>query len=319
MDLTPLKYNPNKTHFEQALEFLNYVGNPDISIEEFKAISVKFIDQLVLDNQMSSREAAFLTKSLMEDVKHDIYTYTTYIRYGKKNYRISKDFSEALADASLDVSCKYIPKKNISYNIQFHKEMVLSSIFGDPKDFYRNCYVAIEKCDTERDKIKGYLKRVMLVFPIYKDGTDYISTYDYINLVFRDENQKVSEAILDSADQLEESHKLTQKGKGVIKYITNIILYLNSGDPDLRELKKPNIPKNTKNIKKFHKKNKQKTLLDIIDVGFNYMKGIIYRVSATVVRGHFRWQPFGPGREQIKLIWINEHPRHFDDKEKKIL
>ena len=306
----PVQYNPDKTHFEQALEFLGYVGNPDISIEEFKAISVNFVNKLVEDNKMTPVEAAMTLKSLMDDVKHDIYTYTTYIRDGKKNYRISKDFSKALADASLDISCKYIPKKNISYNIQFHKEIILKSIFGEDNIAYRNCYVTIEDCTSEYDKKKGYLKRVMLVFPIYQDGAEYISTYDYINLVFEDDNQKVSEAIQNSAYLLD-SKKLTQDGEGVIKYITNIVLYLNSGDPDLRELKKPNIPKLTKNIKKFEKKNKHKPLLDVIEVGYNYMKGINYSVSGTVVRGHFRWQPCGSNREQVKLIWIEEHPRNF--------
>lgn len=308
--IDPVKYNPDKTHFEQALEFLGYVGNPDINIDEFKALSVNFVNRLVEDNKMTPMEASMTLKSLMEDVKHDIYTYTTYIRDGKKNYRISKDFSKALADASLDISCKYIPKKNISYNIQFHKDIILKSIFGEDNIAYRNCYVAIEDCTSEYDKKKGYLKRVMLVFPIYQDGTEYISTYDYINLVFEDDNQKVSEAIQNSANLLD-SQKLTQDGRGVIKYITNIVLYLNSGDPDLRELKKPNIPKLTKNIKKFEKKNKHKPLLDVIEVGYNYMKGINYSVSGTVVRGHFRWQPYGSNREQVKLIWIEEHPRNF--------
>jgi len=308
-----IKYNPNKTHFEQALALFGYVGNPDINIEEFKDISLKFIHKLVEENQMTPADAELTIKSLMEDVRHDLYTYSTYIRDGKKNYRIAKDFSNALSEASLDISCKYIPKKDVSYNIQFHKDIVLKSMFGEEDIAYRNCYVTVEDCDSEYDKEKGYLKRVMLVFPIYQYGEDYISTYDYINLVFKDENQKVSEAVLDSAKLLE-SKKLSDDGMEVIKYITNIVLYLNSGDPDLREIKKPKLPKITKNPGKFGKKNRHKPLLDIIEVGFNYMKGINYNVSSTMVRGHFRWQPCGANREQIKLIWIVEHERSFDKK-----
>jgi len=310
MAIHTIKHNPDKTHFEQTLEFLGHDGNPDVTLEEYKEISVRFVDKLVEDNRLPAKEANIVKKNLMEDVQHDLYTYNTFIRDGKKNYKISKEFSEALADASLDVSCKYIPSENISYNIQFHKDIVLTSMFGTDKEAYRNCYVTIEDCKSEYDIKKGYLKRVMLVFPIYIDGVDYISTYDYINLVFKDDKQKVSEAILASADQLKDQ-QLTEEGKGVIKYITNVILYLNSGDPDLRELKKPNIPKVTKNISKFKKKNKYKSLLDIIEVGFNYMKGINYRVSATMVRGHFRWQPYGSGMSMVKLIWIEEHPRNF--------
>jgi len=314
LNIPTVKYNPEKTHFEQALEFLDYHGNPDITLDEFKDISIAFVEKLVKEQKMHPMDAQLTIKHLMEDVKHDLYTYGTYIRDHKQNYRISKEFSEALADASLDVSCKYIPNKDISYNIQFHKDIVLKSMFGEKDIAYRNCYVAIEECSSERDKLKGYLKRVMLVFPIYRHGQEYSSTYDFINLVFKDENQKVSEAIKESAELLE-SQTLSEDGAGVIKYITNIILYLNSGDPDLRDLKKPKIPKETKNIQKFRRKNRFKSLLDITEVGFNYMKGIQYRVSATAVRGHFRWQPFGPQREQVKLIWIEEHARNFKSKE----
>jgi len=314
LDKMPLvKYNPNKTHFEQALQLLGYVGNPNITLEQFINISISFVDKLVEANQLSIEDAEKTKSSLMEDVKHDIHTYSTYIRDGKKNYRISKDFSHALADASLDISCKYIPKVNTSYNIQFHKDVVLKSMFGEKEISYRNCYISVEDCDTEYDKEQGYVKRIMVVFPIYQYGEDYISSYDFINLVFKNEDQKVSEAIQMSAKLLD-SKKLTPDGEAVIKYITNIILYINSGDPDLRELKKPKLPKVTKNIKKFEKKNRHKPLLDVIEVGFNYMKGINYTVSSTVVRGHFRWQPFGEGREQVKLIWIDEHPRSFDKK-----
>jgi len=308
--VNPVKYNPEKTHFEQALEIINYVGNPDITIEELKELMFQFLCSI---NPQSDKVETMATLQKMITQHHDMYCYERFIRDGKRNYRIAKDFSEALADASLDISCKYIPKQNSSFNIQFHKEIVLASLFGEEDVAYRNCYVTIEDCDTEYDKKKGYIKRVMLVFPVYMHGEDYYSTYDFVNLVFKDDNQKVTEALIDSANILE-NRKLTESGEGIIKYITNIILYLNSGDPDLRELKKPNIPKITKNIKKFQKKNKHKPLLDIIEVGFNYMKGINYRVSSTEVRGHFRWQPCGSERSQVKLIWVKEHTRNFDKK-----
>lgn len=308
----PVKYNPNKTHFEQMLEYINYHDNPDITYNKLHQIIFDFLRSI---NPEAKPESLYEIIDKMSASHHDMYCYERYIRDGKKNYRIAKDFSEALADASLDISCKYIPKTNQAYNIQFHKEVALTSLFGEKDIAYRNCYVTIEDCTTEYDKKRGYIKRVMLVFPVYMRGEEYYSTYDFVNLVFKDENQKVTEALLDSAEKLE-GKRMTDEGMGIVKYITNILLYLNSGDPDLRELKKPNIPRVSKNIKKFQKKNKHKTLLDIFDVGFDYMKGITYRVSSTMVRGHFRWQPCGIGREEVKLIWIGEHPRNFEAKDK---
>ena len=92
-----------------------------------------------------------------------------------------------------DISCKYIPEDSNSYNIQFHKDIILPSLFDKTDEFYRNCYVNIEECNSAYDKKKGYIKRVGLVFPVYKKGLEYESLYDYITLVFKDENQKVSE------------------------------------------------------------------------------------------------------------------------------
>lgn len=303
----PVKYNTDKTHFEQFLEYLNIEGNPDIDFNTLKYGVYSFLEKLTPN---TSKEELLTKLTPMFENQHDMHCFERYIRDGKKNYRIAKDFSEALVDASLDISCKYIPKQNKAYNIQFHRDVVLSSVFGEKDIAYRNCYVSIEDCNTDYERQKGYLKRIMLCFPVYLYGTEYHSTYDYVNLVFRAEDQTVTEALLDSARRVE-SREITDVGRDIIKYITNIVLYINSGDPDLREIKKPKIPAVTKNPKKFDKKNKHKTLLDIIEVGFNYMKGITYRVSATVVRGHFRWQPCGAGREQVKLIWIDEHPRNF--------
>ena len=309
----PVRYNPDKTHFEQQLEFIEYLSNPDINFTEYKIALSSFLDNFIKKNKMNPEDAAAVRRITSDDFQQDTYTYERFIRDGKKTYIIAKDFSEALAEASLDISCRYIPTDAISYNIQFHKDYVLSSLFDSENVFYRNCYVSIEACDTEYDKKKGYLKRIRLVFPIYQEGNLYNSTYDYINLVFREDKQKVRDAILESSKKAKD-YKMSEKGIRVIQYIVNVILYINSGDPDLRYLNKPKIPKITKNVHKFHKKNKHKPLLDIIKVGFNYLKGIKYNVSSTVVRGHFRWQPHGEGRGLIKLIWIGEHERHFNNK-----
>jgi len=306
----PLLYNPNKTNFEQMLECYNYIDNPDITYDDLKDIYANYVVSIGQNIDVKKLRDD-LEEVHLED--HGMYVYKKYIRDGKQNYNIAKDFSTALSEASLDISCKYIPRENKSYCVHFHKEIKIPSLFGEEEIKYRNCYVSVEDCDTEYDRSKGYHKRIMLIFPVYINGTDFYSTYDFVNLVFKDDNQKVTEALEYSAATLK-GRTLTEEGTKTIKYLTNVVLYLNSGDPDLRELKKPKIPKVAKNIKKFHKKNKHKPLLDIIEVGFNYMKGIKYHVSSTMVRGHFRWQPCGVGLQQVKLIWIGEHPRNFDNK-----
>mgnify|MGYP000533243118 CR=1 FL=1 len=48
-------------------------------------------------------------------------------------------------------------------------------------------------------------------------------------------------------------------------------------------------------------------------VGYDWKKPRVFGVESTTVTGHFRWQPYGPGRTQVKLIWISQHERHFKD------
>jgi hypothetical protein len=306
----PVKLNPDKTNFEQVLQYAGYEENPDISYDELKAVLLKHITY-GRPNISVPKVLAYLEEANHKD--QGMYVYEKYIRDGKKNYRISKEFGEALSKTKLDISCKYIPKLNKCYNIQFHNDVLLKSLFGEEDITYKNCYVSIEDCSTDYDKLKGYHKRIMVILPVYLNGNEFYSTYDFVNLVFKDDDQKVTEALVYSAANLK-GRGITKEGEGIIKYITNLILYINSGDPDIRELKKPKIPKETKNPKKFQKKNRHRPLLDIIEVGFSYMKGITYQVSSTDVRGHFRWQPCGEERSQVKLIWVKEHTRSFDKK-----
>jgi hypothetical protein len=47
-------------------------------------------------------------------------------------------------------------------------------------------------------------------------------------------------------------------------------------------------------------------------VGFGWLKPKLRHVDGCVVRSHYRWQPCGVGRSQVKLILVKEHERHFD-------
>lgn len=94
-----------------------------------------------------------------------------------------------------------------------------------------------------------------------------------------------------------------------LTFICNTLLYLKSGEPDLREnrVKKPK--------GEFRVGNKvyggQTNELSYTMVGFNYKKPPMYTIDETEVSGHFRWQPYGPGKAKVKLIWIDAHTRQY--------
>lgn len=98
-----------------------------------------------------------------------------------------------------------------------------------------------------------------------------------------------------------------------VKALAKCVLYIKSGEPDLVkevfdfESKKP---------KNFQKKVKKQSPFTIVNVGYNYHKQHFHTAS-TQVRTHPRWQPYGPQRSRIKLIWVKEHTRTY--KSEKIL
>ena len=93
-----------------------------------------------------------------------------------------------------------------------------------------------------------------------------------------------------------------------IQLLTKTLLYINSGEPDLQDLK--SVPCLTKKEKKIRQHWRDHCPFDIVDVGYGY-HGKLFRVDETSVSGHFRWQPHGPDRSKVKLIWIDEHMRHY--------
>jgi len=94
-----------------------------------------------------------------------------------------------------------------------------------------------------------------------------------------------------------------------IDYVVKCLLYVESGEPDLERL--TGKESNSKKLKKQCSFKKKNYLCDIIQVGYGFHKRH-YNINETMVVGHFRWQSFGYQLTRIKLIWINEYSRRYD-------
>lgn len=82
------------------------------------------------------------------------------------------------------------------------------------------------------------------------------------------------------------------------------LAYICSQNPDLEFEKAPeNKRKNPKKRIDFYKKN---PMFNVTLVGKSF-HGVTYHTDQWGVSGHFRWQPCGPQRKQIKLMWIKDH------------
>jgi len=94
--------------------------------------------------------------------------------------------------------------------------------------------------------------------------------------------------------------------------VINALLYIYSGDPDLREYRPPGkeLPRRERDnlVRQF---GNEAAFL----VSWDWKKPKVYNVDSTVVSGHYRWQPCGPGLSRVKRIWIDSHVRSYGSKE----
>jgi hypothetical protein len=106
-----------------------------------------------------------------------------------------------------------------------------------------------------------------------------------------------------------------EKGEGemyispkFIQMVSKCLLYIQSGDPDLRA--EPGIWSQSKKEKKVRIHNRNHCRFDVVNVGYSY-NGIRYHIDEAAVSGHFRWQRYGENLSKVKLIWIDEHVRKY--------
>jgi len=92
-----------------------------------------------------------------------------------------------------------------------------------------------------------------------------------------------------------------------LRIVINLILYINTGDPDIRDFQnKIKIPGEKKPKPIRHSDSLSN--LQVKLVGYNWKKNIIktYSLSSWQRSGHFRWQRHGKGLSLVKLIWIDD-------------
>lgn len=95
------------------------------------------------------------------------------------------------------------------------------------------------------------------------------------------------------------------------RFAFNCLLYLESGDPDLRVQKFKSMLESSNGSRAERRFGSRKISYAGVLIGFDYKKLKMYNVDTTEVQGHFRWQPYGEGRNKLKLIWIEPHTREY--------
>lgn len=97
------------------------------------------------------------------------------------------------------------------------------------------------------------------------------------------------------------------------KLMHNLLVYLNTGKPDLREFKNP-IKYQSPTSKKLTKSSKELSRSDIVEVGFGYMKEKLQHTESWTSKPHLGWRWCGTGRSQLELVPISGSIKSWKDK-----
>lgn len=225
--------------------------------------------------------------SILENVVHS----------KKVVYMLGEKFGKHLNQTAVDVPCNHLLKSKKAMCIEFPE----SVRFEDEAGYYPCAMLSFGKARNTDDDL------LMIAFPINEDFSSYeTAQVDYFYMPI-----DVRFTIQNCVDDLEQylGSRVNEKARKAIAFVAKCILYIESGNPDLvNDVRKNPVTTNPRKIRNHWKKY---CPLDIVRVGYNFHHKV-YHTDSTEVSGHFRWQPCGLNRQDIKLIWIKEHTRVYN-------
>lgn len=240
--------------------------------------------------------------------------YCMFTKGGERIYKIGREFGDVLRKVDLDVKADLVPEIPYYFCVEFPEHIA----FHDhaQSDWFCCAYLAVQKRSEHYKPVDRHGKDLYCTIDIilpcyYSDGRAKPEENNTI-LAFRDKDEKLSECI-DRA-QANSTHPINCKE--VFEYIVKFLIYLGSGEPDLREYRAPRpTTHDPKKTRRWAREHHNRSLVDMTLVGFSWKKQRPYKVGETTVTGHPRWQPWGPGRTKVKLIWIEPFVRHYKGRE----
>ena len=230
---------------------------------------------------------------------------------GKPIYKMAHEFSKELSKVKLD-----IPVTNIPYNLHlFCVEFPDGIRFNmgpseqSATDLYAQCvyiFTTDEKA-TAGNTGRESQRYVQFTIPLYDEDGNLTREVQEFGIPITSLEMTFSDAVA----QCVKYSTVSLNNMDFVNFCFNCLVYINSGDPDLRHMRAPK-PPTTHKPKKLRLWAKNHCTLDVTHVGFNFKKPVTFSVDETTVMGHFRWQPHGEGRKEVKLIWIDAHKRTYN-------
>lgn len=298
----------------RRIRFINYVTGHDLKTSAELAGTFPYTDNEMVGDRppIDHKENEWVHAQAFA-------TYVMFCKGGERIYKVGREFGEVLNKADLEVRAELIPETGIFFCVEFPENMR----FHDPNqdDYFHCAYIAVQKADTpERGREKSGIYRpvdrhgkplyavIEILLPCYKADGSAKDEENNTTLCFRDPNENISECI----NRAQENSQHPIACPEVFEYLMKFLIYLGSGEPDLRFYRAPKpTTENPKKLKRWLREQENRSMVDMTLVGFGWKKPRVYQVGETTVTGHPRWQPYGPRKEKVKLIWIEPHIRHY--------
>jgi hypothetical protein len=244
--------------------------------------------------------------------------YKKFLAESPKIYHVQRDFLLALSQVDRDIPLQFLPERFFGY-ISFAPQTLRDDTgwvegaycyIGDSKGTILNPEKAIEKVlwvvyttsDGAVADLKVELKSDRL--------ENLIRELPKQDCILKAETLSSSSATLSSItpDASANSRDL------IYRTVLNAALYIHSQQPELRREPGSGDPALSKTQAREVRKKQQipnECTVPVTFVNWGFERPRVFQVGETSVRGHFRWQPCGVGMQQVKLIWIDQHLRHY--------
>lgn len=304
-----------RTYIETLVDFLE--ANADTKNMDYREKLEAILDTYKgMFNYLSARLSP---KEAMENITIQeggvlIYFLTGFLK-GKFNvYKIAENFGNHLHKTNLDIPLSVIPNRmdykhsdyqdyladRVSYEdiqkkmpatlIEFPNSMEFTGRDGEK---YHNCIV------MNGIGPKGSSLQIVSI-----DSNSVEQEATVVVMDIGSDFKTIEEAI----DYHCENYDELIFPREMVRFVIKCLLYIESGEPDL---KREGLLAKTRKAKK-HRSFRHGEFFPypIVRVGYSFHNKR-WHVDSTMVSGHFRWQPYGPGLKQVKLIWIEEHERKY--------
>lgn len=269
---------------------------------------------------------------ILDLYEKDMITYTTlstiapYYRQPqneRKVYVVCKDFLDTFLTANFSLvqyrhllrnACGYI---KLPYPVTDHTGHSFSGFF-----FYVGPKHQIQNSKFKADIYRPYPTTDEVVIFAYITDDFLHSTFHCLpfpvdeTLSIENNYKEVTFALGKEMPSLSVDNQITVKNDyhSGHKLMHNLLVYLNTGKPDLRGFINP-IKYQSPTSTKLTRDSKELSRSDIVEVGFSYLKDRLQHTDSWTSKPHMGWRWCGPKRSQIEWVPISGSVKSWKAKE----